>query len=98
MDIGAKNLIPVAITTILVLLAFMAGWINGQLRATEITGFLNLASPEFKAYTKAVCERNSNGVQCRDMVFVRCGNEEHAISLPNGTAEFSNGWTDSRNS
>ena len=98
MDIGAKNLIPVAITTIFVLLGFMAGWINGQMQVSEMTGFVNLTNPEFKVHTQAVCGHNENGIKCDDVVFVKCGTAEHQINMVNGTAEFGNGWKDSRNS
>lgn len=90
-----KNLMPSLITLLLVILAFAAGWIQGQIdgyRKKDCSG----QNPEFKVYTSAVCRENPEIIECRDKVFVKCGSAEHILTLVNGTGEFAKGWMDVR--
>ena len=90
-----KNLIPSLITLVLVFLAFAAGWIQGQIDGYRKKD-CSIQNPEFKVYTSAVCKENPESVECRDRVFVKCGDTEHLINLANATGEFAKGWNGAR--
>jgi len=74
----------------------------------QITGFAtssnlynicpeNSSLQNFSTYTKAVCENRSDGVNCHDELFVKCGSIEQIVQLPNGATNFPPGWQDPRN-
>ena len=70
----------------------------------------NYSEINLSTYTKAVCEENENGIYCHDELFLRCngrdemigssfvkcGNIEHEVELPEGYAVFSSEWEDPR--
>ena len=68
----------------------------------QITGHTTLEQePEkklqdFSTYTKAVCEKNGEGIYCEDKLFVKCGEIEQIVDVPNGSAVFSSEWEDPR--
>ena len=56
--------------------------------------------PNFRLYTKAVCENVSNFIVCRDELFASCGNLEYILPKngANGNSIFDKDWKDPRNS
>lgn len=56
----------------------------------------NSTGQNFSTYTKAVCENRSDDIYCHDELFVKCGDMEQMIQLPNGDAIFPYDWQDPR--
>ena len=54
--------------------------------------------PNFRLYTKAVCENASNLVVCHDELFANCGDVEYLLpkNEVNGNGVFSKNWKDPR--
>ncbi len=54
--------------------------------------------PNFRLYTKAVCQNISNLIVCHDELFASCGEFEYLLpkSRVNGTAIFDKSWNDPR--
>ena len=44
--------------------------------------------PEFSLHTEAVCAKENSKMDCRDVLFAKCGGVEYQIKCANGSAEF----------
>ncbi len=64
----------------------------------SITGYAikQQQTNNFSTYTKAVCDKIENKISCEDRLFVICNGVEQQIEMPNGKANFSLGWNDTR--
>ena len=54
--------------------------------------------PEFRIFTRAICENISGFVLCHDEMFASCGNFEYRLpkNEVNGLGAFNKGWEDPR--
>ena len=78
-----KNLtkILIAVEFILIIAIIALALIDDK----EVTGYAVLGNAsiektDFKVFTKAVCEEKDEHIFCHDELFVKCNDEEYAIS------------------
>lgn len=91
----------ILLITVIIAISFLIGS-----NTPNLTGFIVAESknesiseiPNFRLYTKAVCENVSNFIICHDELFASCGGFEYRLpeNGVNGNGIFDGDWKDPR--